>query len=166
MNDNQFATTMMIVLGALIALTVLILVIANVLLPDTDYSEDDLIQSSIQERITPVGSVAVAGTTTNNTEGGSGSGATTTVASNDTGASKSGKDLYTACAACHDAGVLNAPKLGDKVSWGDRLSKGAEALYASAINGTPNGMPPKGGRADLSDDDIKKVVDYMLESVQ
>jgi len=45
------------------------------------------------------------------------------------------------------------------------LAKDTDTLYANAINGI-GGMPAKGGRADYSDDDIKKVVDYMLESVQ
>ena len=46
-----------------------------------------------------------------------------------------------------------------------RVAKGADALYSSAISGIGT-MPAKGGRADYSDDDIKKVVDYMLESVK
>jgi len=139
-----------------------ILIISNTL-TSTDYSQDSLVQGNIEERIKPVGTLAISGVTpVNASEGGAGD---TAVAANDTGASKSGKDLYTACAACHDAGVLNAPKLGDKAGWSARIGKGADALYSSAINGI-GGMPAKGGRADLSDDDIKKAVDYMLESVQ
>lgn len=161
MKDNQFATTLMTIVGVLIALTVIILVISNTL-TSTDYSEDSLVQGNIEERIKPVGALAIAGVTPANTAEGTGD---TNVASNDVGASKSAADLYTGCAACHDSGVLNAPKLGDKVGWDPRLAKGVDALYASAINGI-GGMPAKGGRADYSDDDIKKVVDYMLESVK
>ena len=161
MNDNQFATTLMVIIGVLVATTVVIIIIANVLLPDTNYSEDDLIQGNLQERIKPVGSLAINGVSPVNAS----EAEETVVASNDAGAAKSGEELYTACAACHDAGVLNAPKLGDKAGWGDRLAKGKDTLYANAINGI-GGMPPKGGRADLSDDDIKLAVDFMLESVQ
>ena len=164
MNDNQFATTMMTILGVLVALTVLILIVANILMPGADYSQDSLVQSSIEDRIKPAGTLAIAGVTPVNTsEVDTGD---TNVAATDASASKSPADLYTACAVCHDSGVLNAPKLGDKAGWSARIGKGADALYSSAINGTTNGMPPKGGRADFSDDDIKKVVDYMLESVQ
>jgi len=162
-NDNQFATTMMTILGVLIALTVVIMIIANVLMPSSDYSSDSLVQGKIEDRIEPVGTLAIAGVTPVNAS--AGDAGDTVVAANDAGASKSGKDLYTACAACHDAGVLNAPKLGDKAGWSARVSKGADALYLSAINGIGT-MPAKGGRADYSDDDIKKVVDYMLESIQ
>ncbi len=161
MKDNQFATTLMTIVGVLIALTVVILVISNTL-TSTDYSEDSLVQGNIEERIKPVGALAIAGVTpVNATE----STDDTNVAANDTGASKSAEELYTGCAACHDSGVLNAPKLGDNAGWGPRVVKGADALYSSAINGI-GGMPAKGGRADYSDDDIKKVVDYMLESVK
>jgi len=69
--------------------------------------------------------------------------------------------LYTAtCAACHDAGVMNAPKLGDKTAWAPRLAAGVDGLTASAIKGK-NMMPPKGGSA-ASDDEIKAVVTYMV----
>ncbi len=162
MKDNQFATTMMVVLGVLLVFTVVIMVIANVLIPDTDYSEDNLVQGNIEQRIEPVGSLAIAGVTP--AIASEGDGGETVVADNNAGASKSAEELYTACAACHDAGVLNAPKLGDKASWGERLAKGNDALYASAINGI-GAMPAKGGRADFSDDEIKKAVDYMLESL-
>ncbi|MFK7815136.1 MAG: cytochrome c5 family protein [Gammaproteobacteria bacterium] len=162
MNDNQFATTLMIIMGVLIALTVLLIIIANILMPGTDYSGDSLIQGSVEERIKPIGVLAIAGVTPVNASEG---GADANVAANDAGASKSPADLYTACAACHDSGVLNAPKLGDKAGWTARVGKGAEALYSGAINGI-GAMPAKGGRADYSDDDIKAVVDYMLESVK
>ncbi len=162
MNDKQFATTMMTIIGVLIAFTIVIIVIANILMPGSDYSQDSLVQGNIEDRIKPVGELAVAGMTPVNASDASADASTdNTVAS----ASKSAEDLYTACAACHDSGVLNAPKIGDKAGWTARVSKGADALYSSAINGI-GAMPAKGGRADYSDDEIKKVVDYMLESVQ
>ena len=161
MNDNQFATTMMTILGVLIALTVVIMIIANILISEPNYSQDSLIQGSIEDRIQPIGTLAIAGVPPVNASDGSDVSADKNVEA----VSKSAEDLYTACAACHNSGVLNAPKLGDKAGWATRVAKGVDALYAGAINGI-NGMPPKGGRADYSDDDIKKVVDYMLESVR
>lgn len=159
MNDNQFATTLMTIMGVLIALTVFLIIIANILMPGDDYSGDSLVQGSVEERVKPIGVLAIAGVTPVNASEGS---TDTNVAAN---TSKSPADLYTACAACHDSGVLNAPKLGDKAGWSTRLSKGVDTLYANAINGI-GGMPAKGGRADYSDEDIKTVVDYMLESVK
>jgi cytochrome c5 len=70
--------------------------------------------------------------------------------------------IYTAtCAACHGAGVLGAPKVGDKAAWKARIAKGKAALYTSATNGFKM-MPPRGGNAALKDDELKAVVDYMV----
>ncbi len=74
-----------------------------------------------------------------------------------------GKATYTtACFACHGTGAAGAPILGNKDAWASRVSQGAETLYSHAINGF-KGMPPKGGAVSLSDEQIKVVVDYMVE---
>ncbi len=74
-----------------------------------------------------------------------------------------GKATYTeACAVCHTAGIAGAPKLGDKEAWAARIATGMDALYETSLKGK-GAMPAKGGRADISDDDIKAVVDYMVE---
>lgn len=73
-----------------------------------------------------------------------------------------GEQVYTAtCLACHGAGVLGAPKFGDKAAWGPRIAKGIDTLHTHALNGF-NMMPPKGGNAGLSDNDLKSAVDYMV----
>lgn len=77
-----------------------------------------------------------------------------------------GKVLYdTSCAACHAAGVANAPKFGDKASWGARLKEPVAALVADVVKGK-GAMPPKGGRMDVSEADIKAAVEYMLSAVK
>ena len=74
--------------------------------------------------------------------------------------------IYTnVCAACHIAGVANAPKLGDKAAWAPRLAGGVDGLTASVIKGK-GAMPPKGGAAAASDAEIKAAVDYMVASVK
>ncbi len=70
----------------------------------------------------------------------------------------------TVCFACHDTGAADAPKL-DAESWTDRLAKGEEAIVAAAIDGIGM-MPPKGGRVDLSDEEVSAVVVYMLSKAQ
>ncbi len=64
------------------------------------------------------------------------------------------------CQACHMTGAAGAPVPGQD-SWTERVGKGADVLTASAINGIGL-MPPKGGRMDLSDEEIKAAVDHML----
>lgn len=74
-----------------------------------------------------------------------------------------GKTTYeTACAACHSVGVLGAPKFGDKAAWGVRAKVGLEGLVKSAIAGTSKGMPPKGGRADLSEAQVRAAIEHMM----
>lgn len=78
-----------------------------------------------------------------------------------------GKATYdSSCAACHAQGVAGAPKLGDADSWKDRIAKGNDKLYENAIKGFKGEkglMPPKGGFANLSDDEVKAAVDYMVK---
>jgi cytochrome c5 len=68
------------------------------------------------------------------------------------------------CAACHVAGVANAPKLGDKAAWAPRIATGVDALTASAIKGK-GAMPPKGG-STAPDSEIKAVVQYMVNAAK
>jgi cytochrome c5 len=107
------------------------------------------------ERIKPVGSVCV--------EGKECAGVITSAAAPTAGgAARSGEQIYGAnCAGCHGAGVMGAPKFGDKAGWAPRIAKGKATLYKSAIAGF-KAMPPKGMCMNCSDDEIKATVDYML----
>ena len=77
-------------------------------------------------------------------------------------ADKSPDQLYqSACLACHTTGAAGAPKIGDAGAWNQRLAKGLDALVTSAINGI-GAMPPRGG-SQFNDDQIKAVVEYILD---
>jgi cytochrome c5 len=79
---------------------------------------------------------------------------------------KKGEKIFGAtCQGCHGAGVLGAPKIGDKAAWAPRVAKGQAKLYASALNGF-NMMPPRGGNGSLSDGDVKAAVDYMVSKAK
>jgi cytochrome c5 len=80
-------------------------------------------------------------------------------------ASQAGKTLYTqVCQACHAAGVLNAPKFGDKDAWAPRLKEPMDTVYNYALHGK-GAMPPKGG-SNAPDADVKAAVDYMVAAVK
>jgi cytochrome c len=73
------------------------------------------------------------------------------------------------CALCHDSGIGGAPVVGNAGDWTERAQQGIEALYSHAIDGFQGEsgmMPAKGGFAQLTDDDVKAAVDYMLEKSQ
>ncbi|AXX91622.1 sulfur oxidation protein SoxCD [Malaciobacter molluscorum LMG 25693] len=75
-----------------------------------------------------------------------------------------GKTIYESkCAVCHGNEAIGAPVLGDKEAWANVVKKGMDKVYSNALNGV-NAMPPKGGHMDISDENIKKTVDYMVES--
>ncbi len=81
-----------------------------------------------------------------------------------------GKEVYdAACFVCHTPGAAGAPKLGDAAAWSSRIEKGIDALYHNSIKGymgEAGMMPPKGGRPDFSDEDVKAAVDYMVSDAQ
>jgi cytochrome c5 len=80
-------------------------------------------------------------------------------------AAQAGKALYQqVCQACHAAGVLNAPKLGDKAAWALRLKEPMDTIYNYALHGKGQ-MPPKGG-STASDADVKAAVDYMVNAAK
>lgn len=72
------------------------------------------------------------------------------------------KTYEESCVTCHGNPALGAPVLGDKEAWKKVTAKGVEKVYHNGINGI-NSMPPKGG-TDLNDEQIKEVIDYMINS--
>ena len=80
-------------------------------------------------------------------------------------AAQAGKALYEqVCQACHAAGVLNAPKFGDKAAWAPRLKEPMDTVYNYALHGK-GAMPPKGG-SNAPDADVKAAVDYMVNAAK
>jgi cytochrome c len=79
----------------------------------------------------------------------------------------SGPQVYNlACLACHGTGVGGAPATGDAALWEPRIAKGYDVLRDHLLNGFQGDagfMPPKGGRVDLSDEEIMGALDYMIE---
>lgn len=79
-------------------------------------------------------------------------------------AGKSGEEVYKAvCAMCHAAGLMNAPKFGDKAQWEARIKQGYDTLVSHANKGIRM-MPAKGGNPSLSDDEVAGAVKYMANA--
>jgi cytochrome c5 len=132
-----------VVLLAFIVPVVGIILIVHLVTAGRDPDPAALKPEAVAQRIQPVGRV----------EFGAGGGAAA--------GSRTGEQIVQAtCATCHQAGVANAPKLGDKAAWAEHIKHGLKDMVATAIKGK-GAMPPKGGDASLTDEEITRAVVYM-----
>lgn len=177
--DANFIKTLIGVLGALVVFSVILMYFSNAT-GDGEPTEEE--KQAIAERIAPVGQVEVApanesvAASAASRQGPSAQpveqapalaeNAPASRAGNASPDDK-GKAIYDgSCFACHTSGIASAPKLGDKATWEPRVAQGMETLVARAIQGFQGQggiMPPKGGRADLADADVKAAVMYMVD---
>ena len=78
-----------------------------------------------------------------------------------------GRELWLQnCETCHGYGVADAPIPMQPGEWRFRLAKGRTVLYQHAIEGfigpDYSMMPARGGNDDLTDEQVKLAVDYMV----
>jgi cytochrome c5 len=77
-------------------------------------------------------------------------------------APRTGEQVVTAqCSKCHEKGLHNAPKIGDRKAWIPRMKNGLDVLVRSAINGHGR-MPARGGLANLTDAEIRDAITFMF----
>lgn len=70
------------------------------------------------------------------------------------------------CRVCHAQGINGAPVIGNRKMWAPRLLQGKETLIQHAIDGyNYDMMPPRGGNPNLSDNDIRLAVTYLVSRV-
>lgn len=67
------------------------------------------------------------------------------------------------CAMCHAAGLMNAPKIGDKAQWEPRIAQGYETIVKNAIQGIRT-MPARGGNPALTDLEMARAVVNMANA--
>ncbi len=164
--DQKFFDMYSLVIGVLAAVALAILVLAMKMSDLTQgiYTRDTAeYQAAVRERIRPVGQVYLPGE-----EAEAAAPVVTAAAEPEPVATAmTGPQVYnSACLACHAAGVGGAPVVGDAAQWADRIAQGMDLLTQHAIEGYtgPAGyMPAKGGRVDLSDDEVARAVEYMVD---
>lgn len=146
----------------IVALTVLTLIIVFLSL-SLGFKEDEDIPSRIAitaKRIKPVADVYLG-------EEGAAAIQAAVLASTPTPAvafdgSLDGEMIYNSvCKACHGTDALGAPQPGS-AKMAQRAENGMDVLLQNALNGV-NAMPARGGRPDLSDEQVKAVIDFMLK---
>lgn len=161
MSDREFLKTFSGLIAALVALTVIIFILAQMVVSGSGLKKGTVAltdEGDVASRIKPVGEVNRGGPVMNS------------LIPSANAAGADGKATYdSACMACHAAGVAGAPKVGDKANWGPRVAQGKDTLYTHAIKGFQGKagfMPAKGGNASLSDDAVKAAVDYMVSQTK
>jgi len=149
-SDNEYKGStikqlILVIPGAILAFTLLISLIAKTSsVVGTPAAEvPQAVVAQVEENIKPVASVEVAAA--------------------DAGphVDKSGEEVVKGvCSACHTAGLMGSPKIGDKGQWAPRIAQGYDTLISHAINGIRS-MPARGGNAALTDGEIANAVAYM-----
>lgn len=167
--DQKFFDMYSLVIGVLAAIALAILVLAMKMSDLTQgvYTRDtEEYKAAVEERIRPVGQVYLPGD-----EVAAAAPVVETAAEPEpVAAAMTGPQVYnSACIACHGTGVGGAPIVGNADQWSDRIAQGADVLHRHAIEGFSGAtgyMPAKGGRMDLSDEEISSAVDYMVGESQ
>lgn len=163
--DQKFFDMYSLVIGALAAAALGFLVIAMKISDLTQgvYTRDvSEYQAAVNDRIRPFGQVYMPGEEHESAE----PTVQTAAEPAPVAAALTGPQVYNqACIACHGAGIGGAPVLGDAGAWAPRIDQGIDVLRNHAINGYTGSvgyMPAKGGRVDLSDEEVADAVDYMV----
>ena len=167
--DQKFFDMYSLVIGALAIAALGIFVLAMKISDNTQglYTREGAeYQGAVAERIRPFGEVYMPGE-----EDAAAAPLAETVAEPEpVAAALSGPQVYnSACLACHGAGIGGAPVLGDAEAWTPRIAQGMDVLKEHAIKGYQGSagyMPAKGGRTDLSDEEVANAVEYMAAESQ
>lgn len=166
--DQKFFDLYSLVIGVLAAVSLALFVLAMKMSDITDtYTRDSVeYRARVQSYIQPFGEVYLPG----EEQAAAAPLLETADEPEPVAAALTGPQVYNqACLACHGAGVGGAPILGDVDVWASRIAQGSDVLYDHAINGYQGQMgymPPKGGRLDLSDQEVRDAVDYMVAESQ
>jgi cytochrome c5 len=166
--DQSFFDKYSLVIGALAAFAIALLVVSIKMSDLTQgvYTRDAAeYQAAVAERIRPMSQVYMPG----EEQAAAAPNVETVADVPPVATTLSGPQVYNAaCLACHGSGIGGAPVLGDAAAWAPRIAQGDDVLKSHAVDGFTNVgfMPPKGGRVDLSDQEIYDAVDYMVGESQ
>lgn len=167
--DQKFFDLYSLVIGVLAFIAIAILVLAMTMTSRTQRvftSQTDEYRAAVEERLRPFGQVYLPGEEAHADR----PQVIPAAAAEPVATTLTGPQVYNeACIACHGSGIGGAPKIGDAAAWGARIAQGNATLYDHAINGFTGSMgfmPQKGARMDLSDQEVRDAVDYMVSESQ
>jgi cytochrome c5 len=162
--DERFFDSFMLVLGIFVGVIVGVVLVKLFMAADPQSAtalDDPEAQAAVEERIRPIGRVALIG------DADVGVAQVTIAAPETVRAPLSGPQVYNdICYLCHATpGVGGAPVLGDAAAWAPRMAQPPELIREHVLNGYQGEagyMPAKGGRMDLTDEEVMAAVDFMF----
>ena len=142
-HSSPIKTPQQLVIVVVLAFVVPIAVIVLItqLVTGVQHSSGD--DAAVRARIAPVGLVEVAAPAAPK------------------GAMTGEQVFASTCKTCHEPGIAGAHKVGDKAAWAKVLAQGDKLVLQHAIAGI-RAMPPRGGNAALTDDEVQRGVAYMV----
>ena len=121
------------------------------------------------ERIAPVGAVYAGSTGAAAQAAAAAAAAKAATSQAAYGGTLDGKVIFDSlCTGCHTSGAGGAPTL-DHAHWDARIAQGKDTVYKHAVEGFTGAagvMPAKGGNPALTDEQVHKTVDWMLEHLK
>lgn len=154
--DSVFVRNFAVVIAGLVAITVLLIVVANTIFGDENMERQALAEERAAANLAPPFAVRLSGEPA------------PAIASAEAPADggvmevRSGEQITQAlCIACHQGNFLNAPGIGDVDGWNERIGKGWETLVDNVVNGYGN-MPAQG--AGATEDEIRAAIEWMIET--
>lgn len=163
-DDQKNIDLILLTIGVLVGVAVGLFVIArdmgNATMARMQLN-DPAYQAAVNQRIAPVGRVVIDG------EAVASDTLAVVIQTDAVPTVMTGPQVYNAaCISCHGGGLGGAPTTGDSAEWSGRIAQGMDTLNRHAIEGflgSAGYMPPKGGRLDLSDEEIIASVQYLVE---
>ena len=163
-DDRIFLKRFSLVLVALAFFAVVIILVSIGLHGTVDREESAALEAGREQRLMPVAGVYAGETGRAAAMAAREAEASQQVAAAFDGSLDGALIYEQACATCHAVGAAGAPEMVAS-AWVGRVEKGTEQLVANAINGI-GAMPPRGGRRDLTDEQIEVSVTYMLDMLE
>ncbi len=166
--DSVFLKHFAMVIGFLMAVTLLLGGVAYAIHTGRPLEESYAAERALQERITPVGAVYAGETGRASMIAAEAAAKATAAAQVAYGGTMDGSVIYgNLCQACHATGAGGAPML-NKAAWSARMGQGMDTLVNHAIDGytgVAGIMPAKGGNPALTDEQVAATVEYMVNSM-
>jgi cytochrome c5 len=167
--DQKFFDVYSLVIGGLAAVCLVFFVLAMWISKRTQgefTSNAEEYLATVSERLEPYGKVNLPGDDLT----ADGPQSAEAVMPEPVAAARTGPQVYNeACITCHGSGIGGAPMISNPAAWSPRIAQGLDTLRQHALEGYTGSagyMPPKGGRLDLSDEEIHAAIDFMVSEAE